>query len=150
MIKDFNTIEVGQWVWTEDDSWQTSSNRRIREVTRLTPTLIICDEEDEFDRFYRRNGYNRSQYCGYNHIDALATPEEIIAVGIPRKQSRAAEKVRQARCEEIKPILPSGMSVWLRYEDQKWETRIELKGLTENQVREIAGSIAAICPKEVA
>ena len=141
MIEDFGKIEVGQWVWTEGERWSPNSNRRIREVTRLTRTLIICDDGDAFERFSRENGFNKHPYSKYNSIVSVATPEEVATVGIPLKESREKEKIRIAKCDEIKAILPPNMTAWLNYEGM-WEAKIEVKGIGEDRMRKLATHVA--------
>lgn len=137
----FETIEVGQWIWTMDSPRYSSTERDpvIHEVTRLTKTQIICDDQDDFDRFRKNNGWNNHSYSR-RHIVGIASQEEITNQGIPRKREREAEKVRRAKCDEIKAILPEGMKAYLNF-DGVWEMSFEAKGITEEQVRLIAASL---------
>jgi hypothetical protein len=143
---DFSKIEVGQWVWTEDTGrWGLRKDSKIiREVVRLTPTLIICDEGDEYDRFKRVGRTAGFALAGYSHslIVGLATPDEIEAIGIPRKRARIAEKERRAKCDEMKKTLPPGMTAWLDFAGA-WEVKIELKGISEERVRGLAVLLGA-------
>lgn len=144
VMEDLTEIAVGQWVWTMDrPRWSdVERDRVIHEVTRLTKTLIICDEGDEYDRFLIKDGYAHSRYS-QRHIVGVASPEEIESVGIPRKAARLAETARRAKCDEVRAILPRGMTSWLNFEGE-WKTTVELNELSEDQVRKLAAAVDEI------
>lgn len=144
---DFNEIQVGQWIWTAGGSrWSTNNDKRIREVTRLTRTLIVCDDGDEFDRFRVKNGYNNSTSFRYNHIIGIASEDEVREVGIPLKENRQAEKARRAMVDAMKANLPTGMQAWTG-DSATWDIRFEAGGFTDVQVLQIANAIKAVHEK---
>lgn len=138
---DFKQIKVGDWVWTEQDTRRNRSDRRIREVTRLTKTLIVCDDGDEFDRFRISNGYGFSYYTRFIQIVAVATEEEVRTVGIPIKQSREAWKARRAKIDQMATCLPAGMKA-CTLDGTAWQIEVSIKDLSEDQVRAVATAIA--------
>jgi hypothetical protein len=144
---DVSTIEVGNWIWTSGMSrWDSRDKKeRIREVVRLTKTLIICDEGDTYDRFNRLGGFSGVGNASYSHarIVCLATPEEIETVGIPVKKSRIAEKERRKKNDEMKACLPTGMEAWVN-EKGVWNAKFERKELSEEMVLRIARFLATL------
>ena len=147
---DFGMIGRGDWVWTvRQERWGREGERRIREVSRLTHTLIVCDEGTELDRFRRSDGWSKATYRSRAHIVGIATPEEIESIGIPLKNSRLAEKARRAKNDEMKAFVPRGMEAWL-YPNGTWTVKFETKNLTEEQVRELAIDLVKFSPERKA
>lgn len=135
---DCTSIKVGDWAWVEDRWGQREY--APREVTKITKTLVVFNEGDEYDRFRRATGFAWDKF--YNsRIAAVATAEEIENIGIPRNAARVAEKLRRVHVEAIQALFGNRQKeVYpINSDSELWS--VKLLNLTEAEVRKCAEAL---------
>lgn len=141
-------IKVGDRVFIQE-GWYES--RRLKTVTRVTPTLILVEQgKENWERFRKENGIQMGRTMMSYHIASIATPEQIAAYEAKEAEAERVADQRAAhrqnlenKRKELESKFPDSNYVGVHQsqdsrcpEGDSYEVR--LLGLTEAQVRKLA------------
>jgi hypothetical protein len=137
-------VKQGNFVWV-GNRWK--ERNRIKEVVRVTPTLIILEGHREYNSYKRENGYPHGRSWSFEgeHISAFATPadrKQQEQEDAAREAKTAAREAKQAQEEnlrkELSNLLPGDLYVQAYHNGKDVVESYGINGLSEEQVRNIA------------
>jgi len=148
MSKALVDIEVGDRVWVGDGRGRL---RKLRTVTRLTPTQIILDDDPKFSRFARDKPTFYRIGSGSGYIESVATEAEVkqweaeqAREAEEREAHRRAREAREAKRQELTTLFASERAyVHESPTNLAGEWYVEIYG-SEDDMRRIAEAVRSI------
>jgi len=136
-------IKVGDKLWIGEGSYPCS--RGIKEVTRVTDTLIIIEKgKERWERFRKTDGYQIGRMVFSNYIGGVATEAEVKAYDAEQLR-KTAEEIRKLKEQQAidntrneLDALFNNEAIYVRQEYHPVGFSVTFSGLTEEQVRELA------------